>query len=84
MFKSIRNNWLTGKLNELEFFIDGEKLVARWTDLIDLFNFEKGDLTNFFNFFIYGFFFLEKYNAMSWHKNLANAMAPRNLQHKLK
>ena len=30
------------------------------------------------------FFFLEKYNAMAWHKNLANAMAPRNLQHKLK
>ena len=38
----------------------------------------------FLFFFIYGFFFLEKYNAMAWHKNLANAMAPRNLQHKLK
>ena len=37
--------WLTEKLSELEFFIDGEKLVARWTDLIDLFNFEKDDLT---------------------------------------
>ena len=51
LFKSIRNNWLTEKLSELEFVIDGEKLVARWTDLIDLFHF--GDLTKLSSLTVY-------------------------------
>ena len=41
LIKNLRNLWLTEKVGELEFILDGKCLVARWQDLRDLFNEES-------------------------------------------
>ena len=44
ILKSIRNNWITEKTKELEFY-DGECLkVARWSDLVTLYRSEESNL----------------------------------------
>ena len=40
LLKSIRNNWITVKTQELEFYIDGEKNIAWWVDIINLYKLE--------------------------------------------
>ena len=44
ILKSIRNNWITEKTQELEFY-DGFTLrVARWSDIVNLYNLEESSL----------------------------------------
>lgn len=42
--KSVRNNWLTEKTKQLEYYFDGERRVAKWSDLVDLYNIEGASL----------------------------------------
>ena len=45
LFKGIRNNnWITEKMQELEFYIDGERKIAKWTDIKALFKFELNQI----------------------------------------
>ena len=44
LLKSIRNNWITEKTQELEFYIDGEKNIAWWVDIINLYKFETKNI----------------------------------------
>ena len=43
LLKSIRNNWITEKTQELEFYI-GEKKIARWVDIINLYKLETKNI----------------------------------------
>ena len=45
LIKSIRNNWITEKMKELEFDIQNERFVASWNDLIKLYRLERDELT---------------------------------------
>ena len=44
LMKSIRNNWITETTRELEGEFKGDKFVAKWSHLIELFNLEKDHL----------------------------------------
>lgn len=44
LIKSIRNNWLTEKMQELSFSDDGVTKLAKWSDLKILHNFEKENI----------------------------------------
>ena len=45
LIKSIRNNWITEKVKELEFDIQNERFVACSNDLIKLYRLERDELT---------------------------------------
>ena len=40
LMKTVRNNWITEKTQELEFVKDGIKRVARWSDIKRLYQLE--------------------------------------------
>ena len=42
--KSVRNNWITEKVGELEFWVEQEKKVAKWDDLKRIYLLESNDL----------------------------------------
>ena len=42
--KNIRNNWLTERLGELEFTVDGIIRTAKWGHLTKLYQLESGSL----------------------------------------
>ena len=44
LIKSIRNNWITEITRELECEFKGDKFVAKWSHLIEIYNLEKDDL----------------------------------------
>ena len=44
LFKGIRNNWITEKMQELEFYIDGERKIAKWSDIKALFDLELNQI----------------------------------------
>ena len=46
LLRSVRNNWLTEACQELNFECDGEILLAKWSDLIELYNLEKENLVS--------------------------------------
>ena len=48
LFKSLRNNWFTEKLQEISFHFpeDPTPLVAKWADLVALFNLNRCDDNN--------------------------------------
>lgn len=33
LLKNIRNNWITEKIQELEYVLEGGKKVAKWSDI---------------------------------------------------
>ena len=41
LMKSVRNNWITEKVGELEFWVEQEKKVAKWDDLKRLYLLES-------------------------------------------
>jgi hypothetical protein len=45
LLKCIRNNWLTEKCGELKFVWSGREMIARWSDLVMLYELEKNSLT---------------------------------------
>jgi hypothetical protein len=44
LLKNIRNNWITETSKEIEFCVDGETKIAKWSDLETLHEKEKGKL----------------------------------------
>ena len=44
LFKGIRNNWITEMMQELEFYIDGEREIAKWSDIKALFDLELNQI----------------------------------------
>lgn len=44
LLKSVRNNWITEKSQELRFIVDDNELVAKWSDLVKLHKFEQQNL----------------------------------------
>lgn len=42
--KCVRNNWITEKTQELEFTFEGRTEVAKWSDIINLYELEKNNL----------------------------------------
>ena len=44
LLKCIRNNWLTEKLGELKYTWNGKEMVARWGDLVKLYELESNSL----------------------------------------
>ena len=45
LLKCIRNNWLTEKCGELKFVTNGREMIARWSDLVMLYELESNLLT---------------------------------------
>ena len=43
LLKSIRNNWITEKVKELEFFHDSKKMTAKWSAVENLYKIEKNN-----------------------------------------
>ena len=41
LLKNIRNNWISEKIQEIEFSVNGENKVARWSDIKTLFKLES-------------------------------------------
>ena len=37
IFKNVRNNWFTEALKELKFTVDGHEYLARWSDVVSLY-----------------------------------------------
>ena len=50
LLKSIRNNWLTEKSQELFFADNGQQKIAKWQDLTTLYNLEKSLLVKLSKF----------------------------------
>ena len=48
LLKSIRNNWITEKTQELLYTKSGKQGIAKWSDLKNLHNFEKENLIKLF------------------------------------
>lgn len=46
LIKSIRNNWLTERMGELNFEQDSQTFTARWADIMKLFKLESEDRLN--------------------------------------
>lgn len=46
IMKNIRNNWITEKTQELECIINGEKFVAKWSDIKDLHQKESNQIVH--------------------------------------
>ena len=46
LFKGIRNNWITEKMQALEFYIDGERKIAKWFDIKALFDLELNQIVS--------------------------------------
>ena len=44
IWKNIRNNWITEKTQEIQFKDDDDNLIARWSDLKNLYNLESKTL----------------------------------------
>ena len=41
LFKNIRNNWITEQCQEIEFYSGDQKKVAKWADIIELYELES-------------------------------------------
>ena len=44
LLKCIRNNWLTEKNGELKYSLNGKEMIAKWSDLVLLYELEKNSL----------------------------------------
>ena len=44
LIKSIRNNWITEKSQELECEFQNQKFTAKWKSLVDLYDLEKQEI----------------------------------------
>ena len=44
LLKSVRNNWITEKQQQIDFMDKHQHYTAKWSDIVDLFNVEKKDM----------------------------------------
>ena len=47
LLKSVRNNWITEKQQQIDFMDKDQHYTAKWSDIVDLFNVEKRHVPTF-------------------------------------